>query len=375
MVRRRTFIFLLSVFFSLLIIPACNIIYATNLSGVKWYKKDFLFNMDFALSRISKLLYPVGISVDSKQAVIGRDSWLYLGDQYEKTRTVDRRSPTEADFALGKQIGGAAGAWDAYLSNNGVKLFRIMVGPNKGTIYSENLPNWAKSPSPTVTDALFAGTGNLSYVDLRRPLLDAKANRPEALYYKTDTHWNSLGAGIAFHAFAQQVADAAPELRWPPEAAYDLVSVKPRGGGDLAKFLRLTEHLMDEEPIIRLTSYPIETIQFDFDTNNIVHRGGNPNIDTPSKPLLIKSESALNAKRVLWLRDSFGTAMSPLMAATFSDVLQLHWNEGLKSPEHFIQLVDKFKPDYVFLTVVERASRARAFTVYPPAIFMPKTSN
>ena len=374
-VRRRTLIFLLSVFLSLLIIPAVNIISASDLGGVKWYKKGFLFNMDFALRRASKSLYPVGISVDPKQAVIGHDGWLYLGDLYEQTRTVDRRSPTEADFALGKKIGEATAAWEAYLSSKGVKLFRIMVGPNKGTIYSEHLPTWAKPPSPNVTDALFAGTGNIRYVDLRQPLLAAKDSQPEALYYKTDTHWNSLGAGISFRAFARQVAVAAPELRWPLEAAYELGSVKPRGGGDLAKFLRLNEDLTDAEPIIRVTSGSIETIQFDFETKKIIRRGGNPNIDAPPKPLLIKSERALNAKRVLWLRDSFGTAMSPLMAATFSDVLQLHWNEGLKSPEHFSQLVDEFKPDYVFITVVERSSRARAFTVYPPAILMPKASN
>jgi hypothetical protein len=249
-----------------------------------------------------------------------------------------------------------------------------MVGPNKSTIYSEHLPTWAKSPSPNVTDALFAGTGNIRYIDLRQALFAAKNKQPDALYYKTDTHWNSLGAGISFHAFAQQVAVAAPELRWPSETAYELDSVKPRGGGDLAKFLRLKENLTDKEPIIRASSVSIDTTHFDYETNKIVHRGGNPNIEAPSKPLLIKSENALNIQRVLWLRDSFGTAMSPLMAATFSDVLQLHYDEGMKSPKRFIKLVDEFKPDYVFITVVERAARNKAFTEFPPETIRPSSS-
>ncbi len=186
--------------------PAVNILSASNLGGVKWYKRGFLFNLDFALTLASKSLYPLGISVDPKQAIIGRDGWLYLGDMYAQTRTVDRSSPTETDFSLGKKIGGAAKAWDAYLSGKSVKLFRVMVGPNKGTIYPEHLPIWAKPPSPNVTDALFAGTGHSQYVDLRKPLLAAKEKHSEPLYYKTDTHWNSLGAGIGFRAFAQQVA-------------------------------------------------------------------------------------------------------------------------------------------------------------------------
>lgn len=351
---------------SLLIIPAINLISAPGRDNVKWYSRTFLYNMDFALRWASKSLYPLGISVDSKQAIIGRDDWLYLGDQYAQTRTVDRRSPTEADFALGKKIGAAVEAWDAYLSNKGVKLFRIMIGPNKGSVYPEHLPNWAKPAALNATDALVAGTRSDRYVDFRKSLLAAKANQPEALYYKTDTHWNAFGAGIAFRVFAQQVGAAAPELRWPSETTYELSHVDPRGGGDLAKFLHLNAYLADSEPITRVPDLSVETTQFDFDTKQVIHHGGNPMVQAPKKSLLVKAEGALNNKKVLWLRDSFGTAMSPLMAATFSDTLQLHWEEGFKTPENFIQLIDKFKPDYVFFTVVERASRASIFTAHPP---------
>lgn len=367
MVKRRLFIFLILVLLSLLMVPAANMISAADHGRANWHKKEFLFNLDFALKRVSRLLYPMGISVDAKQAMIGREGWLYLGDQYAQTLTVRRRSPTDADVALGQDIGKAAAAWEAYLANKGVKLFRVMVGPNKASIYPEHLPTWAKSPSPNVTDALFAGTGHIHYVDLRAPLLAAKAQHSQALYYKTDTHWNALGAAVSFQAFAQQVSAAAPALRWPSEAVYSLAGVKSRGGGDLARFLRLNDDLTDEEPRIRLANAPIDVTQVEFETQKVLHRGGNPPIDVPPTPLWVKSEGALNTARVLWLRDSFGGAMSPLMAATFSDVLQLHWTDGLQSPARLIQLVDQFKPDYVFMTVVERSSRAAAFSVPPPA--------
>ena len=70
--------------------------------------------------------------------------------------------------------------------------------------------------------------------------------------------------------------------------------------------------------------------------------------------------------RVLWLRDSFGAALEPWMAATFSDTLQMHWREALQSPDVLAALVEQWKPDYVFVTVVERDARVVAFTRGPP---------
>jgi hypothetical protein len=109
---------------------------------------------------------------------------------------------------------------------------------------------------------------------------------------------------------------------------------------------------------------PVETEQYDFETGHLTFSGGNPNIGLPKFPLLVKSKHALNQKRVLWLRDSFGTAMAPFMAATFSETLSLHYAKT--TPALFARLVDTYKPDYVFITVVERGARGGWFTNLPP---------
>ena len=153
-----------------------------------------------------------------------------------------------------------------------------------------------------------------------------------------------------------------------PDAAYEISRFESRAGGDLAGFLRLTASLADSEPKINALNLPVETIQFDFYTKKILHQGGNPPVGSPTEPLLVVSKRALNEKKVLWLRDSFGTAMSPLMAATFSDVVQLHWGEALKPSGKFVQLVEEWKPDYVFFTVVERGARDPIFTAHPPPL-------
>lgn len=364
--KRRIIIIIISIFASLLIVPIVNIISTPNLSEIKWKRKHFLYNTDFVSKLAARVLHPLGISIAAKQVIVGHDGWLYLGDFYEEIVSTGRRNPASLDVERSEKIGAATIVWNDYLLSKGVKLFKIMIGPNKGSIYPENMPNWAKPVLPSVTDAFFTEVSNEIYIDLRGSLLEARKNNLANLYYKTDTHWNNLGASVAFRDFAKNVAAAAPDIQWPSDAAYQLSDVVPRGGGDLAGFLRMETHLSDFEAIMATSAIAVETTQINFDTKEIVYAGGNPLIGAQQQPLLVQSSEALNNKKVLWLRDSFGTAISPYMAATFSDVLQLHWGEALRPGGRIIQLVEEWKPDYVFVTVVERAARADFFLIPPP---------
>lgn len=368
--RRRVFFFVISLLLILLIVPVYNLITTSNIRSIKWMNQSFLYNMDFASRWASRLLYPLGISTDPKQVIIGHDGWLFLGDQHDQTLSTDRRPQEERDRILGKDIGAATVAWQIYLANKGVKVFRIMIGPNKSTIYSEHMPVWSRPFFSNATDALLAGTGTGNYIDLRSPLLAAKVRQSEPLYYKTDTHWNALGAGLAFQAFEQQVSIVAPEIKWPTRQTYVVQRADFRPGGDLANFLRLKAYLPDSEPVIHLGNSSVDILRYEFDTKIITYQGKNSVFEPPTKPIMVQSKQALNNKKVLWLRDSFGDAMAPLMSATFSEVLQLHWNEAIKPGGRFVQLVDAWQPDYVFITVVERAARNPWFSAYPPVVVL-----
>lgn len=363
--KHRASIFLIALLASLLIVPAFNISRARNFEAIKW-ERSFFYNMDFASSFAAKWLYPLGISINSKSVVIGRDGWLFLGDSFQATLSAARHPTSAEDAQLTKQIGVAAAAWDAYFASKGVQLFRVMIGPNKGSIYPEHLPRWAQPVSPNATDALFAETGNILYVDLRAPLLEAKAHQKADLYYKLDTHWNHLGSALGFRAFAQQVGAVAPELIWPPSEAYTLTSSRETKGGDLANFLRLPTELSDTRLAIGASEFSLQTTRIDFDTQKVLYTGGHLTTIPPVKPVLVHTSNALNHKKVLWLRDSFGDSMAVMMEGTFRDVLQLHWHEALKPGGRLVQLVDSWKPDYVFFTVVERDARNGWFTVPPP---------
>ena len=311
--------------------------------------------------------YPHGISTNPTQVFIGKDDWLYLGEQYEKTVTSRRHQPTVQDAELARIIAGATTSWDQWLNLKGVSMFRVMLGPDKNTVYPEFLPDWAQQASSSTTDSLLANDSKGLYVDTRNALRTAKARFSESLYYKTDTHWNSLGAWVAFRAFEAEIARSEPGLRLLSDNEVRVSKVSERQGGDLAKFLRMKETLRDSEVLVDILSeHPIEIEQYEFDTGRLKKAGGNPQIHTARQPLLVKSKHALNDKKVLWLRDSFGTAMAPFMAATFSETLQIHYETA--DTALLARLVETFKPDYVFVTVVERAARRKRFGSVPPLI-------
>src|SRR5687768_3017923 len=369
--KKRVFIFVWVALLALAVVPVINLNMGDGQKKnveLEWWRDSALYNLDFASALLNRFFYPHGISTNPDQVLIGKEDWLYLGEKYGNTISRNRIGATIEDAELARIIGHATNSWSEWLSQKGVSTFRVMLGPDKATIYPEFLPGWAQPATESATDNLLANVSQGLYIDTRTALRAAKSQFTESLYYKTDTHWNSLGAWVAFQAFQREIARTETGLRWLTEQDVRISNVNERQGGDLAKFLRLKEILRDDEVAIDIMSeLPLETEQYDFETGRLKRSGGNPEIHTAPRPLLVKSKNALNQKRVLWLRDSFGTAIAPFMAATFSETLQLHYDAA--HPELFARLVDIYKPDYVFITVVERGARRKRFGSFPPMIF------
>jgi alginate O-acetyltransferase complex protein AlgJ len=337
-----------------------------NLSGVVNKRSDELYSIDFALPFIDRLFYRLGISTDPSNVIVGKNNWLYAGDLHEKTLTVSRRQATAEDIENAKKIGVATQAWSNWLQRKGVKLYRIMIAPNSSTIYPEFLPNWVQTTSTnSVTDALFANVSPDIYFDTRQALLRAKSQFTQPLYYRTDSHWNNLGAWVAFHAFTNAIARTENDLHWFSEKNINISDVTVRNGGDLASVLSLQFVLQDSEVAITInTDHPVTTEQYDFGTGHLIASGRNFVVEPPKNPILVKSKYALNQKKVLWIHDSFGSAIRQFMVATFSETLQLPWGE--MDNTSFIRLVNIYKPDYVFVTIAERNIRKKWFMYLSP---------
>ena len=144
--KKRVLIFVWVALLALTVVPAINLALgaAQKKEEEKWWSRSVLYNFDFALSFPSRFFYPLGISINPDQVIIGKDGWLYMGDQHHKTLTVTRRGATAEDTETARKIGLATKSWEQWLKLKDVSLYRVMLGANKETIYPEFLPDWAQ---------------------------------------------------------------------------------------------------------------------------------------------------------------------------------------------------------------------------------------
>lgn len=100
-----------------------------------------------------------------------------------------------------------------YLAARGIR-YVVLIGPNKGTIYPEHVPEYvgrldAESRFDQFAAYLAAHT-TIEFIDVRPALFAAKADR--LLYYPRDTHWNMAAGLIACRELATQLGVQHPIL-------------------------------------------------------------------------------------------------------------------------------------------------------------------
>lgn len=130
------------------------------------------------------------------QVRVGRDGWLYFTDELRFHADANSRLTARADLLQ---------AATSALERDGVKLVIALV-PDKARVYPQHLPaakipDYNRSRYQDMLGALQARHVNV--VDLLQPLALAAANG-EA-YYRSDTHWNQIGAEVAAAAIAAGV--------------------------------------------------------------------------------------------------------------------------------------------------------------------------
>jgi hypothetical protein len=355
----HTRLFLLVSFSLVLILPVLNIVNSgyPEVKGLKNKAKE-LFTTDVIEGTYNHFLFKVGISSNPSQVIVGSNDWLFLGDKYAKTISEFRKgSDTKIDVS--QKIIDAQLAWKKYFSNRGVEDFRIIVGPNKSTVYSNKVPSWAKSEGHSISKNLY---NNDVYINSIEELVDSKS--VEQTYYNSDTHWNSFGAGVAFVELMKTISSqedfVTPNKNWN-----NIVKIKKRGGGDLAAFLKIKKLISESEPITEVMTHVHQHFIYDYDTKKLAYQGNKSLYGKMQDAYIIHTPTALNESKVLWLSDSFGGNMAPYMTSTFSHILKQHWNKVVGTPR-LQKLLEEWKPDYVIYTVVERGSLSRPFLNFPP---------
>jgi hypothetical protein len=204
------------------------------------------FGLRAALVRAhGRLRYAVDLPGDLR-VIIGRDNWLFLNSDgtIEQSTGKVLRETAIATFA------DHAAALRTHLAAKGAKLV-VAIAPNGSTINRARLPAWA-SETPAVTEYDLAmralAARGVTAVDLRPPLMASAAG---PTYRRTDTHWNKLGALLAYNAVVQ----AAGRHEWAIDPARVLRGFERTEGGDLARLLAISADVSDDDAVIDLGAY------------------------------------------------------------------------------------------------------------------------
>lgn len=168
--KKRTYLFIVIVIVGLLSVPLINLVLSVEKQQRLHINKSSLFNLDFASQILNQWLYQFGISMDPSNIIIGYDGWLYLGNAHSNIQTVSRKGITPSEVEEIRDINYASREWERWLKSQGVKLFKVMVAPNKGSVFPEHLPKWATPAPQRVLDDYFGVVDNSRFIDLRKPL-------------------------------------------------------------------------------------------------------------------------------------------------------------------------------------------------------------
>jgi hypothetical protein len=275
------------------------------------------------------LRYAIRLPTDLR-VIIGRDKWLFLNGDGTIEQATGRllREP-----AIGKFADRAADLQQRLRAKNA--RFLVAIPPNGSTINRSRLPAWAAAkPAVSEYDLMMKALAarGVAAVDLRPPLLAANSIHPT--YRRTDTHWNRLGALVAWDA----VVEALGEGGWAIDPDRVLRGFKTVPGGDLARLLAVSDDITDEDADIDLSAYhrpapSVSSIDTQFES-------GGDLIDTGRA-----------GPTVLVIGDSFTRGF-------WQDYFSLHAGKYIWMHHELcgfaVSVVERYRPDVVILAPAER---------------------
>jgi hypothetical protein len=260
------------------------------------------------------------------QVLLGKDGWMYYTnegnlDYYQRVKPL-AESQTRAIQSNLEKI-------QQDLKNDGI-TFLFVIAPNKESIYPQFLPDsLARTDNPAWADQIVESLqgSDVNLLDLRPVMLENAKTAP--VYFKTDTHWNPVGARAAYGAILMNLQPGFPILKPHPLADFDQVTETT--SGDLAALIHLKGEVNE--------SFTALYARFEKPSRGLK----NP----PAGQMITVMPDAALPKTVIF-RDSFFNGLQPFTSEHFSRCVYVSdWmvDRGLIAEE---------KPDIVILEVAER---------------------
>ena len=304
----------------------------------KYYSDHFGFR-ELLTKLYFKIESKINKSTSYDDVTIGKDGWMFLGgikpgyteygDPIGDAIHINLYSDKELEV-FAKNIA----QLNRWLKNKGIEYF-FVVAPNKHTIYFDKMPDYIVKKNPysamdQLLDYLYKNT-DVNVIDLR-PVLNKLKNKYQ-LYYKTDTHWNYMGANVAQFEIMKRIENKFPGLLVPYLLSDHEFKDLNFSEGDLARFAGLE--------IVENNPYPI-----------FKHSCKQHNEESDKEAAIVYTTVCENQKlRLLVFRDSFFKALQPYFSRKFKTVTYI---PGKISYQKLIKYIDKYQPDIVIEEVIER---------------------
>ncbi len=317
-----------------------------------WFNDHFGFRG--LLVRMHSLFhYRIFNASSAPQVLPGRDGWLFYDGK--GVRGGDPRRNHLAQLPpdhqrLFRELKEQFEHNDRYFAEQG-RIYMVVIVPDKWSVYAEQLPTGVGAPPARTSADLFVdylrSETDLKILDLKEHLRQRRWELGP-LYHQIDSHWNDLGAFVAaqqLSRFVGQYDDRVTPLTLSEEA----LSWTPKTDGDLAALLGLEGWLAEKEPQVSLT-FPHELA---------IRNLPRPRYSSNANRFPIHaSQEGLDLPRALIMRDSYGDALLPWFARSFSESRWV-WTSNVK--RHSIQpVVDEVQPDII---IEEKAEKYLTFPI------------
>lgn len=267
--------------------------------------------------------------------LFGNGGWLFFNDSppLPAAHSLDLRGSLRLADAEVARLGRQLVTTRARFAACGKTTF-IAIAPNKQSIYPEELRDGGTYRDSRL-DHVLARLGpdaRSMVIDPRSELRASKSRHGVPNYRSTDSHWNDLGAFIAYQkivsVLAQSNAIDRPEL-----ATLEGVSIR-------------TETATDGDVAVRMLFLP-----WNFPDQNVVLQG------LPDIPVSLDVQrhrtvvtNPLGKRKLLLLADSFGPPLATFLARHFAEV------EMLQRPRWpFADLAAERKADVTIVEIAERS--------------------
>jgi alginate O-acetyltransferase complex protein AlgJ len=270
--------------------------------------------------------------------ILGNDGWLfYRGERIiEDYRGLKVYSTEELEawkISLEKKR--------ELLKKQGV-IYLVVIAPEKSTIYPEFIPERFNKVGSSLRVQLvdyLRKHSDLDILDLRESLIGAKKKFP--VYLRTDTHWNNMGAFIAYQAILTKLNHLSSGVNSNDiDLSRFKISYRTNFAGDLAYVIGAQEFSY-EEYIDLSANFPLCSKKIEVDSQ-LVRDGIIPLAWVcPEREL-----------RLVMFRDSFATMLIPFISEHFQRSVYI-LNE-IRDQDFLKKTIEIENPDIVIEEVAER---------------------